>query len=197
MKKIEFFQVNSMITKMSSQDVDIDVNVVSSPEPSPCSSPAPRPHSDDEQIRIESHYPHLPHITRHHRPLAITNLTNNNTSLMNNNTSSLTNGDSRLSPSKTPPDTPTSNNTGASANNNKDITTSPNITTNHCSSKNSGFTSFSISSILSRNDAKGVEVRKPTNGNTTTNVSITTTLSPITSAGIPMHGGHDAAMLSR
>lgn len=187
----------------SHDDGDTDINVVSSPEPSPCPSPtnpasSNRPHSDDEAAHIP--YSHLHHITRHNssRPLSITNLTSNN------NSTSLTNGDSRLSPSKTPPDTPNSgtnsvlnspNNNLSSHNNNNNNTTT--------STKNSGFTSFSISNILSRSDSANngksndYLTKKSTNGTMpTTNINVTTTLGPLGhAAGI--HGPHDAAMLSR
>lgn len=192
---------------MSSHDEgDIDINVVSSPEPSPCPSPtnpasSNRPNSDDEAAHIP--YSHLHHITRHHsRPLTITSLTHNNNT-------SLTNGDSRLSPSKTPPDTPTSGTNSVLNSPSNNINISNNNNNNNTSTKNSGFTSFSISNILSRsesaNSAKGggganneFLTKKPQNGTQmpTTNINVTTTLGPLGhAAGI--HGPHDAAMLSR
>lgn len=188
-------------------DGDTDINVVSSPEPSPCPSPtnpasSNRPTSDDEAAHIP--YSHLHHITRHHssRPLTITS---------NNN---LTNGDARLSPSKTPPDTPNSGTHSVLhspiANNN--LSSSHNNNNNINATKNSGFTSFSISNILSRSDSANAKAsvggganneflsnNKKTNGThltPTTNINVTTTLGPLGHAA-GMHGPHDAAMLSR
>lgn len=191
----------------SHDDGDTDINVVSSPEPSPCPSPtnpasSNRPTSDDEAAHIP--YSHLHHISRHHsRPLSITNLSTNN---------HLTNGDSRLSPSKTPPDTPNSGTNSILnspiANN---LSSNNNNNNNNNTTKNSGFTSFSISNILSRSDsankasAGGVVANneylssnKKQNGTQmpTTNINVTTTLGPLGHAA-GMHGPHDAAMLSR
>lgn len=172
---------------MSSHGDDTEVNVCSSPEPSPqgCGNGSNH-HSDDEVHNYHPHLTHLSHITRHP---AITNNNNHNSSILNNithhhlnnnntisasnnnNNTTFLNGDSRLSPSKTPPDTP-----------------------NTTPSKNcgSGFTSFSISSILSRSDSASKKV----NG---TNISSTLSAAalPLTCTGGGMHGAQDAAMISR
>lgn len=172
---------------------DTDVNVVSSPEPSPQGCGSGSNHQSDEEVNhYHPHLSHLSHITRHssiggnNNSSIISNLShhhqhlnhhhhnnnNNNNSISasnNNNNTSFLNGDSRLSPSKTPPDTP-----------------------NTTPSKNgSGFTSFSISSILSRNDS----ANKKVNG---TNISSSLAAIPVSlAAGGTLHGAQDAAMISR
>lgn len=137
---------------MSSEEADI--NVVSSPEPSP------RGHTDDEEMR-DSHYHnvHSGHLKSTSLPtspssIAASLLTTSASTLspssfhslhsahlLSSQYNHLTNGhitteSTRLSPPKTPPET----------NNN-------NISKTTMSSTNSGYTSFSISSILSRNDS--------------------------------------------
>ncbi|XP_065095132.1 homeobox protein Hmx-like, partial [Ochlerotatus camptorhynchus] len=137
---------------MSSPEVDIDVNVVSSPEPSPrgaVGSESPRGlHSDDEQISSpDSSHPHLSHL---HHPALANHLQHSATSqhnyhsiasgLSNNNNSFSHSPESRLSPPKTPPSTdPHLQSSGGQPTLGKTAATP-------------GYTSFSISSILSRNE---------------------------------------------
>lgn len=167
---------------MSSHGDDTEVNVCSSPEPSPqgCGNGSNH-HSDDEIHGYHPHLTHLSHITRHstigsinHNNSLLNNLShhnNNNISASNNNNTSFLNGDSRLSPSKTPPDTP-----------------------NTTPSKNgSGFTSFSISSILSRNDS----ANKKVNGTNISTLSATAIPVSLSGTGGGIHGAQDAAMISR
>lgn len=151
---------------MSSQDleVDVDVNVVSSPEPSP------RGNTTDDEGRNESIF-QIRHnsqmsspITSSPTSLAVSLLTTtaaasqlspttfhnlHSAHILNsqyhnhlNNNSNHINSDinSRLSPPKTPPET---NNNSISSKSATSVGLTP----------TSGYTSFSISSILSRNDS--------------------------------------------
>ncbi|XP_021705176.1 homeobox protein Hmx [Aedes aegypti] len=138
---------------MSSPDLDIDVNVVSSPEPSPRGAvglDSPRGlHSDDEQISSpDSSHPHLSHL---HHPALSGHLQHSATSqhnyhsiasgLSNNNNSFSHSPESRLSPPKTPPSTDSHSQPGVGG--------QPTLGK---TAATPGYTSFSISSILSRNE---------------------------------------------
>ncbi|XP_055523755.1 uncharacterized protein LOC129717686 [Wyeomyia smithii] len=131
---------------MSSPEVDIDVNVVSSPEPSPhgpVGSESPNgQHTDDEQISsLDSSLFHNSHLNHQslvsHLPHNVTNQHSYHSiasGLSNNNTSYSHSPESQLSPPKTPPPSDShQQSTGVKT-------------------STSGYTSFSISSILNRHE---------------------------------------------
>jgi len=183
----------------SHDDVDVDIDVVSSPEHSPRANT-----TDDEsfqnyhQIRTSRTSPissttsaatlaaSLLTTTASLSPSTLQNLQNHSAQLLNNqyhnhlsnslinnnNINSNHNKENHISASEcgrlSPPRTPETNNNSV---NNK---LSPSTTTTH-----SGFTSFSISSILSRQDSPNAKK----------------IIAPIPS--FPMNGTQDAAMISR
>jgi hypothetical protein len=149
---------------MSSQDldVDVDVNVVSSPEPSPrgnTSDDEGRSEKNDSIYQIRHSSQMSSPITSSPASLAVSLLTTTAAASqlspttfhnlhsahllnsqyhnhLNNNSNHINSETSRLSPPKTPPET----------NNNS-------ISSKSATTPTSGYTSFSISSILSRNDS--------------------------------------------
>lgn len=171
-------------------DVDVDIDVVSSPEPSPRRIST----SDDDGSQNYSH-----RITSRHSPPPTSVTTSSATALLTNSSS--------LSPPNpfhsahvinSQFHSQLSNNLLNSANNNKEnhisVTESsrlspprtPETNNNNLSSKlspstttNPGYTSFSISSILSRQDSPNAKKL----------------MAPIPS--FPLNGSQDAAMLSR
>lgn len=177
---------------MSSQDdIDVDIDVVSSPEPSPRGANT----TDDEGIdnyQIMSKNSTSAAVTlaaslltttpANLSPSALQNLQNHSAQLLssqyhshlsNSLLNSSNNKENHISASDcgrlSPPRTPETNNNHL--NNNK---LSPSTTTPH-----SGFTSFSISSILSRQDSPNMK----------------RIVAPIPS--FPVNGSQDAAMISR
>ncbi|XP_058839780.1 homeobox protein Hmx [Topomyia yanbarensis] len=186
---------------MSSSEVDIDVNVVSSPEPSPrgiIGSESPHAlHSDDEHISSPDNT-HLHHSHMHH-PSLVNHLQHNATNqhnyhsiasgLSNNNNSFSHSPESQLSPPKTPP--PTDHHQHS-------LEGSPTVGK---TSATPGYTSFSISSILSRhepNSKKGVGVIAPIPSLPLSAAAAAAAAAVVSSNG---NGGatspQDAAMLSR
>ncbi|XP_055617075.1 homeobox protein Hmx [Toxorhynchites rutilus septentrionalis] len=187
---------------MSSSEVDIDVNVVSSPEPSPrgaLDSESPRcGHSDDEQISSpDSSHPNHSHL--HHSALAghmphpaVNQLSYYSvaSSLSNNHTCYSHSPESRLSPPKTPPSTdmPLSQSVGS-----QQMTVGKTSTT-------PGYTSFSISSILSRNEPtvkKGVGVIAPIPSLPLSAAAAAVAVASSNGGSAGMTSPQDAAMLSR
>lgn len=180
---------------MSSHDDDVDVDVVSSPEPSPRGGALI---SDNEEAPQNFHIrarnspissttsaatlaASLLTTTANLSPSTLQNLQNHSAQLLNNQyhshlSNSLLNNNNKenhISASEcgrlSPPRTPETNN------NHLNSKMSPSTTT----TTHSGFTSFSISSILSRQDSPNM--KKLT--------------APIPS--FPMNGTQDAAMISR
>lgn len=160
------------INKMSSQGDDIDVNVVSSPEPSPQGSTEHSRDRTSDDERLDHYHHHHHHLLRHQQSAAQNHHHHNNN---NNNNNYQQSADS--SPSKTPPNT---NTAGSGGSNNK------------------GFTSFSISSILSRNDTAttGNGIKKVVNSISAIAPTTAPTIGGAVGAG-NIHGPQDAAMLSR
>lgn len=177
---------------MSSNDeVDVDIDVVSSPEPSGANT------TDDESPSFPKRSKLSPPITStaavtlaaslltttanlNLSPSTLHNLQNHSAQLLNNqyhshisNSLLISNKENHISECGrlSPPRTPETNN-----NNNNNVNTkfSPSTTTPH-----SGFTSFSISSILSRQDSPNSKK----------------IIAPIPS--FPINGTQDAAMISR
>lgn len=175
-------------------DLDVDIDVVSSPEPSRNNSDDESPRSFSQRHELRHHSPQSSHhasnlasslLTSSNAtlsPSAIQSLQNHSAHLFNNQlhchlSNSLLNcssnneenlisatENSRLSPPRTP-----------ETNNNNSISSKLSPTT----TKNSGYTSFSISSILSRQDSPDAKKL----------------MAPI--PHFPMNGAQDAAMISR
>lgn len=203
-KKLKFLQrIKKKIKKLkmsSHDDVDVDIDVVSSPEHSPRANT-----TDDESLqnyhqnRTSRSSPissttsaatiaaSLLTTTANLSPSTLQNLQNHSAQLLNNQyhnhlSNSLINNNNIINSNHnkenhisasdcgrlSPPRTPETNNNSV---NNK---LSPSTTTTH-----SGFTSFSISSILSRQDSPNAKKL----------------VAPIPS--FPMNGTQDAAMISR
>lgn len=173
----------------SHDDVDVDIDVVSSPEPSPRGANTTDDESPSYSKRLRLSPPPAVNIaasllttTANLSPSTLQNLQNHSAQLLSNqyhsqlSNSLLTcsnNKENHISASEcgrlSPPRTPETNN-------NLSLHTklSPSTTTPH-----SGFTSFSISSILSRQDSPNSKKL----------------IAPI--PAFPINGSQDAAMISR